>query len=161
MALYQAAFRQSGILQVEDIQDVVDYSRALRCGKLPRGNRLAIITVSGGAGILMTDECVARGMQVPQLSAETAEKLRAIVPAFGSIQNPVDVTAAIFNDLSLIRRTLQAILDDPNVDAIAMINASLQGELAANIAAEITEIAAHTDKPVFLAWSAQIGRAHV
>jgi acyl-CoA synthetase (NDP forming) len=155
MALYQAAFKQTGIIQVEDIQDVVDFSRAFRCGKLPAGNRLAIITVSGGAGILMTDECVARGMQVPQLSAETAEKLRAIVPAFGSIQNPVDVTAAIFNDLSLIRRTLQAILDDPNVDAIAMINASLQGELADNIAAEITAIAAHTDKPVFLAWSAR------
>ena len=155
MALYQAAFRQSGIIQVEDIQDVVDYSRAFRCGKLPKGNRVAIITVSGGAGILMTDECVVRGMQVPQLSAETTEKLRAIVPAFGSIQNPVDVTAAIFNDLSLIRRTLQAVLDDPNVDAIAMINASLQGELADNIAIEITAIAAQTDKPIFLAWSAR------
>jgi acyl-CoA synthetase (NDP forming) len=155
MALYQAAFRQSGIIQVEDIQDVVDYSRAFRCGKLPKGNRVAIITVSGGAGILMTDECVARGMQVPQLAAETTEKLRAIVPAFGSIQNPVDVTAAIFNDLSLIRRTLQAVLDDPNVDAIAMINASLQGELADNIAIEITAIAAQTDKPIFLAWSAR------
>ena len=155
MALYRAAFRQSGIIQVEDIQDVVDYSRAFRCGKLPGGNRVAIITVSGGAGILMTDECVARGMQVPQLAAETTEKLRAIVPAFGSIQNPVDVTAAIFNDLSLIRRTLQAVLDDPNVDAIAMINASLQGELADNIAAEITAIAVQTDKPIFLAWSAR------
>ncbi len=155
MALYQAAFRQSGIIQVEDIQDVVDYSRAFRCGKLPQGNRVAIITVSGGAGILMTDECVARGMQLPQLSAETTEKLRAIVPAFGSVQNPVDVTAAIFNDLSLIRRTLQAVLDDPNVDAIAMINASLQGELADNIAIEITAIAAQTDKPIFLAWSAR------
>jgi len=155
MALYQAAFRQSGIIQVEDIQDVVDYSRAFRCGKLPKGNRVAIITVSGGAGILMTDECVARGMQVPQLAAATTEKLRAIVPAFGSIQNPVDVTAAIFNDLSLIRRTLQAVLDDPNVDAIAMINASLQGELADNIAIEITAIAAQTDKPIFLAWSAR------
>jgi len=155
MALYQSAFRQSGIIQVEDIQDVVDYSRAFRCGKLPKGNRVAIITVSGGAGILMTDECVARGMQVPQLAAATTEKLRAIVPAFGSIQNPVDVTAAIFNDLSLIRRTLQAVLDDPNVDAIAMINASLQGELADNIAIEITAIAAQTDKPIFLAWSAR------
>lgn len=155
MALYQAAFKQTGIIQVEDIQDVVDYSRAFRCGKLPKGNRVAIITVSGGAGILMTDECVARGMQVPQLSAETAEKLKTIVPSFGSILNPVDVTAAIFNDLSLIRRTLQAILDDPNIDAIAMINASLQGELAANIASEITEIAQHSDKPIFLAWSAR------
>ena len=155
MELYQAAFRQSGIIQVEDIEDVVDYCRAFRCGKLPAGNRVAIITVSGGAGILMTDECVARGMLVPQLTAATEEKLRAIVPSFGYIVNPVDVTAAIFNDLSLIRRTLQAILDDPNVDAIAMINASLQGELAANIADEIAEIAAHTDKPVFLAWSAR------
>ena len=155
MALYQAAFKQTGIIQVEDIQDLVDYSRAFRCGKLPGGNRVAIITVSGGAGILMTDECVSRGMQVPPLSAATAEKLRAIVPAFGSIQNPVDVTAAIFNDLSLIRRTLQAILDDPNIDAIAMINASLQGELAANIANEIAEIARTTDKPIFLAWSAR------
>jgi acyl-CoA synthetase (NDP forming) len=154
-ALYEAAFRQSGILQVEDIQDVVDVSRAFRCGKLPRGNRVAIITVSGGAGILMTDECVARGMQVPPLAAATIEKLRAIVPSFGSIQNPVDVTAAIFDDLSMIRRALQAILDDPHIDAIAMINASLQGELADNIATEITEIAAHSDKPVFLAWSAR------
>ncbi len=155
MALYQAAFKQTGIIQVEDIQDVVDYSRAFRCGKLPKGNRVAIITVSGGAGILMTDECVARGMQVPQLSAATTEKLKTIVPSFGSILNPVDVTAAIFNDLSLIRRTLQAILDDPNIDAIAMINASLQGDLAANIASEITEIAQHSDKPLFLAWSAR------
>jgi acyl-CoA synthetase (NDP forming) len=155
MALYQAAFRQSGIIQIEDIQDVVDYCRAFRCGKLPQGNRVAIITVSGGAGILMTDECVARGMQVPQLSPATAEKLRSIVPSFGSIVNPVDVTAAIFNDLSLIRRTLQAILDDPNIDSIAMINASLQGELAEKIAGEIADIAQHTDKPIFLTWSAR------
>lgn len=155
MALYQAAFRQSGIIQVEDIQDVVDYCRAFRCGKLPKGNRVAIITVSGGAGILMTDECIARGMQVPSLSPATTERLRAIVPSFGSIRNPVDVTAAIFNDLSLIRRALQAVLDDPEIDAIAMINASLQGELAANIAAEIAAIAAHTEKPIFLAWSAR------
>src|SRR6185295_12270895 len=55
MALYRAAFRQNGIIQVEDIQDVVDYGRAFRSGRLPRGNRLAIITISGGAGILMTD----------------------------------------------------------------------------------------------------------
>ena len=155
MALYKAAFRQAGIIQVEDIQDVIDYGRAFRCGRLPRGSRLAIITISGGAGILMTDECIGRGMRLAELAPETLAKLREFVPSFGSLLNPVDVTAAIFNDTSLINRTLQAIADDPNVDCVAMINASLQGELAATIAAEIVAVAGKTDKPVLLAWSAR------
>jgi acetate---CoA ligase (ADP-forming) len=155
MTLYKAAFRQAGIIQVEDIQDVVDYGRGFRCGRLPEGNRLAIITISGGAGILMTDECIGRGMQVPPLSAETAAKLREFVPSFGSLLNPVDVTAAIFNDTSLINRTLQVIVDDPNVDCVAMINASLQGELAEKIAREIVSVASNTAKPIFIAWSAR------
>ena len=159
MALYKAAFRQACIIQVDDIQDVIDYGRAFQCGKLPKGNRVAIITISGGAGILMTDECVSRGMQLPQLSAATTEKLRGIVPSFGSLINPVDVTAAIFSDLSMIGRTLNAVLDDPNVDSIAMINASLMGELAASVAKEIAAVARHSAKPIFLAWSAREGVA--
>jgi acyl-CoA synthetase (NDP forming) len=155
MALYRAAFRQAGILQVEDIQDVIDYGRAFRCGRLPAGNRLAIITISGGAGILMTDECIGRGMQLARLAPETLTKLREFVPSFGSLLNPIDVTAAIFNDLSLINRTLQAIVDDPAVDCVAMINASLQGEIAARIAAEIVAVARQTNKPLLLAWSAR------
>jgi acyl-CoA synthetase (NDP forming) len=134
---------------------VADYGRAFRCGRLPKGNRLAIITISGGAGILMTDECIARGMQVPKLAQQTAEKLRSFVPAYGSLLNPVDVTAAIFNNTELIGLTLQAIVDDPNVDCVAMINASLQGELAAKVAAQIVAGASRTDKPVFICWSAR------
>jgi acyl-CoA synthetase (NDP forming) len=155
MALYKAAFHQAGIIQVDDIQDVIDYSLAFQCGKLPAGNRVAIITISGGAGILMTDECVNRGMQVPPLSAATTDKLRDIVPSFGSLVNPIDVTAAIFSDLSMIGRTLNAVLDDPNVDSIAMINASLMGDLAASVAREIVAVAKHSRKPIFLAWSAR------
>ncbi len=155
MALYKAAFRQKGIIQVEDIQDLVDYGRALRGKRLPKGNRLAIITISGGAGILMTDEIISRGMQMAQLSPETVAKLKEFVPSFGSVGNPVDVTAAIFNDLTLINRTLQAINDDPGVDCIAMINASLQGEIAQKVASEIVAVAAKTDKPIFISWSAR------
>jgi acyl-CoA synthetase (NDP forming) len=155
MALYKAAFKQNGIIQVEDIQDVVDYGRAFRNGRLPQGNRLAIITISGGAGILMTDECIGRGMRLADLAPETAARLREFVPSFGSINNPVDVTAAIFNDLSLINRTLQTIVDDPGVDCIAMINASLQGEIANKIAAEIVAVAGKTDKPIYITWSAR------
>jgi acyl-CoA synthetase (NDP forming) len=155
MALYRAAFRQKGIIQVDDIQDVVDYGHAFRSGRLPRGNRLAIITISGGAGILMTDEIIAGGMQLAELAPATIEKLREFVPSFGSLQNPVDVTAAIFNDTTLINRTMQAIIADPGVDAIALINASLQGDLADKVAREIVAAAATTDKPVFACWSAR------
>ncbi|MGQ0751534.1 MAG: acetate--CoA ligase family protein [Betaproteobacteria bacterium] len=155
MALYQAAFRQAGILQVEDVQDVIDYGRAFRSGRLPQGNRLAIITISGGAGILMTDECIGRGMQLAGLAPDTLARLREFVPSFGSLLNPVDVTAAIFNDLSLINRTLRTIIDDPNVDCVAMINASLQGEIAARIASEIVAVAKEAEKPLLLAWSAR------
>ena len=155
MALYKAAFRENGIIQVEDIQDLVDYGRAFRGARLPRGNRLAIITISGGAGILMTDECIGRGMKMAQLAPETVASLRTFVPSFGSLNNPVDVTAGIFNDLTLINRTLQAIIDDPGVDCVAMINASLQGEIAAKIASEIAAVAAETDKPIYLCWSAR------
>ena len=141
MALYRAAFRQTGIIQIEDIQDLVDYGRAFRCGRLPAGNRLAIITVSGGAGILMTDECIAGGMTLAELEPSTLEKLRGFVPSFGSLLNPIDVTAAIFNDTTLMNRTLQAVVDDPNVDSIALINASLQGDLARDIAREVVAVA--------------------
>jgi acyl-CoA synthetase (NDP forming) len=67
----------------------------------------------------------------------------------------VDVTAAIFNDLTLINRTLQTIVDDPGVDCIAMINASLQGEIANKIAAEIVAVSGKTAKPIYIAWSAR------
>ncbi|HYH41989.1 MAG TPA: acetate--CoA ligase family protein, partial [Burkholderiales bacterium] len=155
MALYRAAFRQKGIIQVDDIQDLVDYGRAFQSKRLPKGNRLAIITISGGAGILMTDEIVNGGMELADLAPETLDKLREFIPSFGSLLNPVDVTAAIFNDTTLINRTMQAIIEDPGVDAIAMINASLQGELADKVAREIVAAAKTTDKPVFLCWSAR------
>jgi len=94
-------------------------------------------------------------MRVTQLAPQTGEKLRSFVPAYGSLLNPVDVTAAIFNNTELIGLTLQAIVEDPNVDCVAMINASLQGELAAKVAAQIVAGAARTDKPVFICWSAR------
>ena len=154
MALYKAAFRQGGIIQVEDIQDLIDYGRAFACGKLPAGKRVAIITISGGAGILMTDECVDRGMQVPPLAEATIARLRDFVPAFGSLANPIDVTAGIFNEPKLLTMTLHAVLEDPGIDSIAIINASLQGELAAKVAADVAAIARDAAKPIFMAWSA-------
>ena len=155
MALYRAAFKQTGIIEVEDAQDIVDWSHAFLYRKPPAGNRVAIITVSGGAGILMTDECIAWGMQVPPLTAQSIAELRRIVPAFASLVNPIDVTAAILDDRELVERALRIVVADPNIDSVAIVNASIQGELAVQIARAIVEVDAQTEKPIFLAWSAR------
>ncbi len=94
-------------------------------------------------------------MQRAELAPATIARLKEFVPSFGSLGNPVDVTAGIFNDLTLINRTLQAIIDDPGVDCVAMINASLQGEIAEKIAGEIVAVANRTEKPIYLCWSAR------
>ena len=78
------------------------------------------------------------------------------MPSFGSLFNPVDVTAAIFNDLSMIKPHAATRSSTIRTSIrIAMINASLQGELAANVAREIAAVARQTAKPIFLAWSAR------
>jgi acyl-CoA synthetase (NDP forming) len=155
MALYRAAFEQTGILQVEDMQDIVDCTHAFLSGKVPQGNRVAIITISGGAGILMTDEAIARGLAVQPLSAATVEKLRPLVPSFAALGNPIDLTAAIFDDTDLCRKALELIIDDPQVDAVVMANAGLQGEIATKVAREVVRVAERSDKPVMLGWSAR------
>jgi acyl-CoA synthetase (NDP forming) len=155
LALYRAAFRQTGIIQVEDIEDIVVYAHAFLSDKPPRGNRVAIITISGGAGILMTDEAIARGLAVQPLSPATVEQLRPLVPGFAALGNPIDLTAAIFDDTDLCRKALELIIDDPLVDAVAMANAGLQGEIATKVAREIVNVARRSDKPIFLGWSAR------
>jgi acyl-CoA synthetase (NDP forming) len=154
-ALYQAAFKQTGIIQVDDMQDIIDLSHAFLSEKVPKGNRVAIITISGGAGILMTDEAIARGLAVQPLSPSTVDKLRPLVPSFAALGNPIDLTAAIFDDTDLCRKALELIVEDPLVDSITMANAGLQGEIATKVAREIVNVAARTDKPIMLGWSAR------
>jgi acyl-CoA synthetase (NDP forming) len=155
MALYRAAFEQGGILLVEDMQDIVDYTYGFESGRVPRGNRVAIITISGGAGILLTDEAIARGLAVQPLSPATVESLRPLVPAFAALGNPIDLTAAIFDDTDLCRKALELIIEDPLVDAVVMANAGLQGEIATKVAREVVNVARRSDKPILLGWSAR------
>ena len=67
-ALYRAAFRQAGAIEVSDVTDLADCAHALLAKRLPRGNRVAIVTISGGAGILMADRCADAGLELPALA---------------------------------------------------------------------------------------------
>ena len=94
-AEYQAMFRAHGIIEAFDLDEMIDLAAAfsLYRERLPAGNRVGIGSASGGGGGWLADTCVAAGLTIPILDAATRARLDAIIPAYGSSQNPVDATA--------------------------------------------------------------------
>ena len=151
--LYRAAFRQSGLIEVDDVEPIVDIAKLVHQGRWPRGNRVGVLSISGGSGIVFADRAVREGLVLPAFSEATIAALRKIIPAFGSAQNPADVTAGIFNDMGLLTKTIGAALADPGIDQLNVMLASIPGEPAARAAEAIANAAAETDKPLHVTWS--------
>ena len=151
--LFRAAFRQSGLIEVDDVEPMVDIAKLVAQGRLPKGNRIGALSISGGSGIVFADRCVREGLVLPRFTPRTVAALKKIIPTFGSSENPADVTAGIFNDMGLLTKTLDIVLDDPNIDQLTIMLASIPGKPAAGGAEAIAAAAQKTDKPVHLAWS--------
>jgi acyl-CoA synthetase (NDP forming) len=114
-----ALFRQTGVIRAETLDEMFDIGAALANQPLPRGRRIGIITNAGGPGILCTDACEAGGLVVPELSNETKSKLREFLPAAAGVSNPVDMVASAGPES--YRRTIEAMLPSPDVDALIVI----------------------------------------
>ncbi|WP_449433051.1 acetate--CoA ligase family protein [Pseudomonas putida] len=154
MALYRAAFKQCGIIEVNDVGDMADCAKALLPRSLPNGNRLAIVTISGGAGIAMADGAAQGGLQLPELEPGTVAALKAVLPAFAAVANPLDVTASLLTDVSLLRTTLEHLACDRNVDMIGLALAAASGKLAVELAREIVRVSQTYRIPILVAWNA-------
>ena len=118
---YEAAFRRAGVLRASTMEELFDWGRALAWQPLPKGNRVAILTNSGGPGILALDTLEAAGMQLAPLTDETKAYLRQRVPAAASVKNPVDILAG--PGPATYALCLDALLTDPTVDAVVAITA--------------------------------------
>src|SRR5574340_664565 len=157
--LYRAAFREGGYLEVNDVADLVDLARAFGARRLPAGNQVAVISISGGAGVLLADRCEELGLTLPPLSDATLAELRAVLPEFSSVLNPIDVTAQVFNDFSIFNKVVSLVARDAAVHQLIVVTASVEGAAADRLAHELVSIAAATDKPILVASSAPPGRA--
>ncbi len=158
-AVYEALFRQTGVIRADDLSDLVNMAIAFVPGKIPSGNGLAVVTASGGAGILMADHAEVNGLVLPDLDGHTREELNQIVPSFGSTMNPVDLTGQVLNDTTLLRRAMHTVLADPRVHMVTVMLSTSTGQLAMQIATDIAAVAAATDKPVVVTWSGARGLA--
>ena len=151
--LYRAALRQSGIIEVDDVEPIVDAAKLFGQGRLPKGNRVGVLSISGGSGVVFADAAVRGRLTLPPFAPETLARLRKMIPAFGSAENPADITAALFNDTTLFSRTLDVVLEDPGLDQLVVLIASISGRNAALSAEVVAAAAAKTDKPVSVQWS--------
>ncbi|MBO0764181.1 MAG: CoA-binding protein, partial [Hyphomicrobiaceae bacterium] len=151
--LYRAALRQAGLIEVDDVEPIVDIAKLFAQGRLPRGNRVGVLSISGGSSIVYADAAVKGGLTLPPFSEETLAALRTVVPAYASPENPADVTAAFFNDMGVLTAALKLVLADPHIDQLSILLASISGPSAARACEAIAAAAAETDKPVHVAWS--------
>ncbi len=151
--LFRAAFRQSGLIEIDDVEPMVDIAKLVMQARLPKGNRIGALSISGGSGIVFADRCVREGLVLPPFSSATVAALSEIIPSFGSSENPADVTAGIFNDMGLLTKTLDIVLEDPGIDQLTIMLASIPGPPAARAAEAIAAASKKTTKPLHVAWS--------
>lgn len=146
-----AALRQLGIVRADDVDDLLDVGDAFSQPRRPAGPRVAVVTTSGGSGILAADAVETTGLQMAELSRGTRAILDEVVPAFGSSQNPVDVTATVMRDSTLFDRALHAIVDDDEVDLVIACFAVLTGKDVTDVVTSLEGAARRSGKPVLAA----------
>lgn len=115
--LYNGVFRQSGIIRARSIEELFDFSYVLGALPVPDNNRVIIQTHSGGPGAACADACERAGLELPQLSQETLEKLSPFIPHTGSVNNPIDLTF-IKNQMDYFKDIPAILLEDENADAL-------------------------------------------
>lgn len=150
-AVYEAAFRRAGILRVSTLDELFDAAETLSKINAPSGDRLAILTNGGGAGVLATDSVAEKGGRLSELQPETIAALDKVLPANWSHGNPVDIIGDAPSER--YEESLTVLLEDENVDAVLVLScptAMASGTLAAEAVIRTAESNAHV--PVLTNW---------
>ena len=116
-AVYDAAFRQLGVERAKTPEDLINIAYACTRGRLPSSRRLAVMTMSGGAGVLMADASEEGGLELTPLSEESQKEVIGWVP-FAAARNPVDVTAQALNDPSILDKSFELLFGKENFPAM-------------------------------------------
>lgn len=142
-----ALLRQSGVIREYSLENLFATAKVFDNCPIPKGDRVAIITNSGGPGIMATDAVSEYGMKMAQLSEETKDKLRSFLPAAASVKNPVDMIASA--PIEHYKQTLETVLADDQVDMVVVIYLPFLGLKDIDVAKAVMEIKAkHPEKPI-------------
>lgn len=124
---YESLFARLGIARVHSLSEMIDTASLLSSAvPFTSSERLAFVTVSGGAGILMCDSATQAGVGIAEFSPALADRLRSILPGFAQPQNPVDVTGAVLSDHGLMSNVLNALVDSEECDGIVLFIGAME-----------------------------------
>lgn len=142
-----ALLKQSGVIREFSLKNLFANAKAFSNCPIPKGNRVAIITNSGGPGIMATDAICEAGMQMAPITDETKAKLRSFLPSAASVKNPVDMIASA--PIEHYMQTLETVIADENVDMIMVIYLPFLGLKDIDVAHALMEIKAkNPSKPI-------------
>ncbi len=132
---YNAAFNQAGVLQATDIEDMFNLAHAFSCQPLPEGPNVAIVTNSGGPGILAADMCEKGTLNVSRPSSATLEKMKDFLGPHAALYNPIDMIGDA--NAETYAKTIRAVIEDDVFDSVLVILTP-----AANILDQVEKVAA-------------------
>lgn len=148
---YETAFRQSGIIRARTMGELFDLASAFATQPIPAGRRVAIVTNSGGPGIITSDAIETLGLRMARFTKETIDALRSGLPAEANLYNPVDVIGDANADR--YRFALERVLTDENVDScITLLSPTAVLDAVAVSDIIIAARASHRDKPMVAAY---------
>ncbi|MDH4066154.1 MAG: CoA-binding protein, partial [Acidobacteriota bacterium] len=150
----ESLFAQSGVIRATSIEELFVFASAFASQPIPRGTRVAIVTNSGGPGILATDACIELGLQIPTLADTTQQQIRAAVAPEASVANPVDMIATATGPQYEV--AVRAAAQDSSIDALIVIFTSLEMIDGPSVAEGIIQGATGCDKPVLVCFMGNV-----
>ena len=148
-AIDDAIFRHHGIIRGEDLDHALDIAAAFAFCKLPKGNRVAVITGSGGSAVWMSDILTAHGLELPVLEEDLQQRLMALLPSYASAQNPVDGTAQAIHEVGYAK-LVEIVRESRNIDTILLIGSLANEATAKTRAEELAAVTGATEQPIIL-----------
>jgi len=143
-----ALLGQAGVIRADTMAELFLLAGLLTNQPVPQGNRVAILTNAGGPGIMASDACESRGLELPELSPHTIESLRAFLPRAASIANPVDMLASA--SAQDYERSLQLLLRDDRIDSVIVLFVPALVTGAADMARAVVRASNGSSKPVLV-----------
>jgi acyl-CoA synthetase (NDP forming) len=151
-AVNSAVFKQFGVIEVNDLNELLAAAQLLSRGSVKNGKGLCVYTFSGGTAALAADIAGTAGLPMPRFSDETQRGLRYLLPDFAAIDNPVDTTADILRNQDAATQCLRLVCNDPNIGVVLLPIPMDYAEVTDKIAESIVEVARNASATLVPVW---------
>lgn len=155
-AVYDSAFRRTGVVRVFNIGEVFDCVELVGRNRIPKGSKLGVVTNAGGPGVMAIDALIDQDGMLAELSSDSIEKLDNCLPPIWSGRNPVDILGDA--RANRFKQASKILIEDDGVDALLVILTPQGMTKPTRVARAIGELATETRKPILAAW---LGRESV